>query len=89
MQDHSGAHECMQDWTRWHCSTKRLSVSYLKLFKAGAKHELLVNDQPQRCDSMANLVRRKGNGCTVLFYECHLCALEGLTASILNSMGQY
>lgn len=40
--------------TLWHCSTKKLSVSYLKLCKAGVKHEMLVNDQPQGNDSMFN-----------------------------------
>ena len=40
-------------------------MPYLKLYKAGVKHESLVTDQPQGYDSMLNLVNTQGKrfGC--------------------------
>ena len=41
---------------------KRLSVSYLKLCKAGVKHDMLVNDHPQGYDGRANPAPKEKKG---------------------------
>lgn len=62
-------------------------MSYLKLFKAGAKHELLVNDQPRGCDSMVNLVNTQGewvHNNILWMSSCQGCISRDSTLNIME-----